>query len=93
MKEFLESAHGRLMILVSLVAALTIYLTFTFFINLSSFAVAITKAIISLILFWLFDKYAMKEVDTIEQLKNGNIAYALFMLALAVIIAAAIIGS
>jgi len=93
MLEFLKSTHGRMMIIVSLVAGLLIWLTFTFFINLSSFAVSITKAIISLILFWLFDSYAMKQIDTVEELKKGNIAYALFMLSLAVIIAAAIAAS
>jgi hypothetical protein len=93
MIEFLKSVHGKLMIAVSIIAAFAIYLTFNFFINLSSFAVALTKAIISLILFWLFDKYGMKQIDTVEELKKGNASYAIFMLALAVIIAAAIIGS
>jgi hypothetical protein len=93
MIEFIKSAHGKLMIAVSIIAAFTIYLTFNFFINLSSFAVAVTKAIISLILFWLFDRYGMKQINTVEELKKGNTAYAIFMLALAVIIAAAIIGS
>jgi len=93
MIEFLKSAHGKLMIAVSITAAFAIYLTFNFFINLSSFAVAVTKAVISLILFWLFDRYGMKQIDTVDELKKGNTAYALFMLALAVIIAAAIIAS
>jgi hypothetical protein len=93
MLEFIKSAHGKMMIAVSIIAAFTIYITFNFFINLSSFSVALTKAIISLILLWLFDRFGMKQIDTIEELKKGNIAYALFMLALAVIIAAAIAGS
>jgi len=93
MLEFIKSAHGKMMIAISIIAVLTIYLTFNFFINLSSFAVALTKAIISLILFWLFDKFGMKQIDSVEELKKGNIAYAVFMLALAVIIAAAIAGS
>jgi hypothetical protein len=91
--EFVKSTHGKMMIVVSIIAAFTIYLTFNFFINLSSFAVAITKAIISLVLLWLFDNYGMKQLNTIEELRKGNIAYAIFMLALAVIIAAAIAGS
>ena len=93
MIEFIKSAHGKMMTAISLIAAFTIYLTFNFFINLSSFAVALTKAVISLILLWLFDRYGMKQIDTVEELKKGNIAYAIFMLALAVIIAAAIAGS
>jgi len=93
MIEFLKSAHGKLMVIISVISAFTIYLTFNFFINLSSFAVALTKAIISLILLWLFDRYGMKQINTIEELKKGNMAYAVFMLALAVVIAAAIAGS
>jgi hypothetical protein len=93
MIEFLKAAHGKLMVIISIISAFTIYLTFNFFINLSSFAVALTKAIISLILLWLFDRYGMKQINTIEELKKGNLAYAVFMLALAVIIAAAIAGS
>lgn len=34
-------------------------------------------------LFVAFDKCVLKEIDTIEELKKGNIAYAIFMLAIA----------
>lgn len=35
-------------------------------------------------LFWLFDKYVMKSIDTIKELKNRNVAYAIFLLAVAI---------
>jgi MFS superfamily sulfate permease-like transporter len=40
---------------------------------------------IILFLFWLFDKKILKEVDTINELKNNNIAYALFLVAIALL--------
>lgn len=35
--------------------------------------------------FWIFDEKVMKEIDTIEELKKGNIAYAIFLLAIALL--------
>jgi len=35
--------------------------------------------------FVLFDRYVMIEIDTIKQLEEGNVAYALFLLAIAVV--------
>ncbi len=39
-------------------------------------------------LFVAFDKYVMKLIDTIEELKKGNTAYAVFLLALATLFSA-----
>lgn len=36
-------------------------------------------------LFFLFDAWVMKSVATEEELKKGNVAYAIFMLAVAVL--------
>ena len=41
-------------------------------------------------LWWLIDKFVLKNIDTIEEIKKGNIAFALLLLALAIIIAASI---
>lgn len=44
--------------------------------------------------FAALDAFVLKGIDTIDQLKEGNIAYAIFMLAVAlVILAAAVIVS
>ncbi len=93
MKNFLTSAHGKLFITTFLLSILTVFITFEFAIQLSSFGVELAKAALGIILFWAFDNYAMREIDTITELKKGNIAYAIFMLSLALIVAAAILGS
>lgn len=36
-------------------------------------------------IFWLFDKKILKSIDTISELKKGNIAYALFLVAIALV--------
>lgn len=36
-------------------------------------------------LFWLFDKYILNKTDLEDAIKNGNVAYALFLLAVAVL--------
>jgi len=41
-------------------------------------------------LWWLIDKFALKNIDTINEIKKGNIAFGLLLLALAIIIAASI---
>ena len=38
-----------------------------------------------LLLFVLFDKHVMKSINTIAELKKGNIAYALFLIAIAIV--------
>jgi len=38
--------------------------------------------------FILFDRYVMVEIDTIKELQKGNTAYALFLLAVAVVFVA-----
>lgn len=45
-------------------------------------------------LWWLFDKTFLRTIDTIQELKNGNVAYAVALLALAVVIlSGALVGS
>jgi hypothetical protein len=57
----------------------------------SDFAAKLLKAGMALTLFSLYDRYALKEVDTIDEIiHRQNIAYSLHLLAVAVIIAAAI---
>ncbi len=56
----------------------------------SGFASSLVKITIGAGLFFLFDQYVLKDLDTIEELKKGNVAYAIFMLGYAVLLAAAI---
>lgn len=42
-------------------------------------AVRITRVSMFLALSWAWDRFAVPEVNTIEELKKGNIAYAIFI--------------
>ena len=59
-------------------------------IELSGFAAGMLKAALAVGLFWAFDRYVLDEVDTVAELKAGNVAYAVALLALAVLLAATV---
>lgn len=59
-------------------------------VELSGFAAGLLKAALAVGLFWAFDRYVLDEVDTVAELKAGNVAYALALLALAVLLAATV---
>jgi hypothetical protein len=50
----------------------------------------LVKASTAIMLWVAFDKYVLKDIDTITEIKNGNIAYAIFLLAIAILINAGI---
>ncbi|MDZ7802363.1 MAG: hypothetical protein U5K34_00060 [Thiohalophilus sp.] len=56
----------------------------------SGFAAALGKAVIGVSFFIAYDKIVLREVDTITEIKKGNIAHAIFILSHAIIIAACI---
>lgn len=92
-KEFFTNSAFKTIAVVTFFAVIFIFITFNWLIELSTFAVGIGKGALGLMLIWVFDKYAMKEIDTVEELKRGNIAYAIFFLGLSLVVAAAIINS
>lgn len=92
-KEFFKNSTTKTVAIVTFFAIIFIVITFNWLVELSSFAVGIAKAVLGIFLVWIFDKYAMKEIDTVNELKERNIAYALFFLGLCLVIAAAIINS
>lgn len=59
----------------------------------SSFTAALVKGGFGLAVFFLFDKYVLKEVDTIEELKKGNLAYSHFLCGIIAIVIAGIFAS
>jgi len=63
------------------------------YIQYSAFTISLSKGLFGILLFWVIDKVAISEVDTITELKKGNIAYAIFLLGLAFIIGVAMFGS
>ena len=93
MISFIKSTIGKMIVSIIIISVLLIYITFNWIIELSSFAVGMAKATLGIIIFYLFDKVAMKEIDTVQELKNGNVAYAIFMLSLAILVMAAMLGS
>lgn len=86
--------HNSKKILFSLIVSFLLMLFVLYnFVEMSSFVVTLLKAVIGIALYWWIDEYLLSHVNTLEELKKGNLAYALFLLGLAVIIASAIIGS
>jgi len=77
-------------VLLSVVAVVAVGYTFTRAIQFSGFAAALAKVAIGMVLFYAFDVFVMKQIDTVEELKKGNVAYAVFLLGFAVVIAACI---
>ncbi len=59
-------------------------------VELSGFAAGLLKAALAVGLFWAFDHYVLDEVDTVAELKAGNVACALALLALAVLLSATV---
>jgi len=64
--------------------------TFTQAVAYSAFAAAVLKVAIILLLFEGLDRYLLEGVDTIEELKDGNVAIAVTLLALALLLAPAV---
>ena len=93
MKDFFNNSAFKTVAIITVIAAVSIFITFNWFIEFSSFSVGLAKAVLGIWLVWIFDKYAVKEIDTIEELKKGNIAYAIFFLGLCIVIASAILTS
>jgi len=59
--------------------------------RLGETALGLLKLGIGVFLFFLVDKYLLKEVDTIDEIKKGNIAMGLLFIAYAIIFYAAML--
>lgn len=71
-----------------IVAILGIAIFAVLYLNLQAFAgFGETILYVSMLvaLFIAFDEYVLTDIDTINELKKGNTAYAIFMLAIAVL--------
>jgi bacteriorhodopsin len=60
------------------------------FIEYSSFTIGLAKAILGILLLKIVDDTVFGKIDTIPEIKNKNVSYALIYLANALIIAACI---
>lgn len=61
-------------------------LTHLLFFQFSTLAWAFTKAVLAISLFVAVDSTLLSDINTIEQLKKGNIAYALVILSYALLV-------
>ena len=60
---------------------------------MSAFGSIIVNVSLALFILWVVDKFVLIDVNTVEELKKGNIAYALFWIGISIIIHAAISAS
>jgi len=90
MIKWTDSILSKTTLIIALGIAITLFvISWLFLPEFSSFAAGILKVSVAMTMFFLFDKYLMKEIDTIEELKKNNIAYAIFLLCFAILVAAA----
>jgi hypothetical protein len=68
-----------------LVGLILLVLLLIFFPAFGTFGESLLFLSIFLAVFYLFDRYVMKEINTIEELKSGNVAYAIFLVAIAIL--------
>ncbi len=87
----------RFVTLLLLATGAAVYATFTdggagalSWVELSGFAAGLLKASLAVGLFWAFDRYVLTELDTVAEIRAGNVAYGLMLLALAVLLAATV---
>jgi hypothetical protein len=86
----LASKRTLFLVAVGIVSIVAVALTFHYAVAYSAFAAALLKVSIILLLFEGLDRYLLEGVDTIGELKNGNIAIAVALLALALLLAPAV---
>src|SRR5690606_41734420 len=71
-----------------LVGAALVAVTFAAVPALSGFAAGLLKAALAVGAFWAFDRFVLRDLDTVAELKAGNVAYGLMPEALALLLAA-----
>jgi hypothetical protein len=83
--------RGWVFVVVALaVSAALVAYTFAAMPMLSGFAAGLLKAALAVGVFWSFDRFVLRELDTVAELKAGNVAYGLMLVALAILLAATV---
>ena len=88
---FLKAKWGKLSPLVRFTIVLEMLGVCAFAIlysTLEAFAIfgeSIVYTATFIFIFFLFDNYVLKDIDTIEELKKRNVAYAIFLCAIALV--------
>ncbi|MFN3597043.1 MAG: CHAP domain-containing protein [Rubricoccaceae bacterium] len=83
--------RGWIFVVVALlVSAALVAVTFAAVPALSGFAAGLLKAALAVGAFWAFDRFVLRDLDTVAELKAGNVAYGLMLVALALLLAATV---
>lgn len=82
--------RGSAVILTFLIALFAASVSVEFLLPFSGFFAGILKVGIAVVIFAAIDIYVFDEIDTVSEIKNGNVAYALLLLALAILIASSV---
>ena len=77
----------------SIFGAIAVFVTYNWFTEFSGFAVIMLKAGIAFAILMFYDKIALGDIDTHDELKKGNIAYAILLFGLCFILGCALIAS
>jgi len=85
--------HHKFFIVAIIISIVAVLGTFNYLINYSGFAAGVAKSIIGIGLFYLTDHYLLHEIDTLTEIKKGNIAYAILILSYAIIYSICIAAS
>lgn len=94
LSNLLDKIKTPLFFLVTIILAIfSLQITLNFFLEYSEFAFGFSWVIASIAFFVAYDKVVLRKVDTITEIKKGNIAYAIFLFAHALIIAACIFSA
>lgn len=80
-------------IILLIAGVVSVYLMFTNLEAFSAFGVALLLAAIAIALLWAVDTFLLHGWDTIEEIKNGNIAAGLALVAYAIIIASSMLSA
>ena len=78
------------LVLLVLLAAFVVSVSVPALVPFSAFFAGVLKAGLAVVIFAAIDKYVFDEVDTIREILAGNVAYAVLLLALAILISASV---
>lgn len=70
-----------------------LYLVLTFAPQFSAFGAALMISVTSVALLWTVDTMILHNFDTLEELKNGNVAVGLALVAYAIVVGCSIISA
>lgn len=91
--DFIKSAQFKFLLIAVILAVVFVVVTFQWLIEFSSFSVGLAKGIVGFVLLLVIDTFVFRGIDTVEEIKKGNLSVALLLLGECVIVGCAIIGS